>query len=79
MSATICYRIVKPAKSLGVDLPSGFQETCSRVFGSLPRNFGDGDIPQIQTLMAAFPNESGWLEMLGIIEKYGEIEVFAEY
>jgi hypothetical protein len=82
MGATITYRIVRPNKPLGVSLPSHFQETCKKIFGSLPKTFVTGDLERLRVVAAMQEddaNQEAWDRLIELVEKHEEIEVDASY
>lgn len=82
MSASICYRQVKPqsGKSLDVSAPSSFIREMDHAFGSLPLQLNKGDLPTLRGMSATQREfDNPYSRLIEAIEKLGEIEVYAEY
>lgn len=81
MSATILYRPGKPkVKSLEVSTPSAFLEIMQKCFGDPPFTLRKENIPTLSGMAAAWTDENNpFQRIIDNIEKYGGIEVWAEY
>jgi len=80
MSATIHYR--KTAKSdpslKTVNAPSVFIQHIERAFGGFPLELDAKDIPVLRG-MAAIQPDSGFDELIELIDKFGSIAIYASY
>jgi hypothetical protein len=75
MSATICYRPVLTKRYYVPTMaPSSFMEA----LGELPRTFGAEDLP-ILRVCARVGHREAFEHLIDAIEKYGAIELWAEY
>jgi len=81
MGATITYRIVRLDKSLGVALPARFQETCEKIFGTLPKTFTTADLERLRVVakMETSENQEAWERLIELVEKHEEIEINTVY
>jgi len=81
MSANIYYRPVKSGRhSVGAMAPSSFIKSIEKALGRFPLTLVDSDIPVLQGMSATQSEEDNpYNDLIKGIEKYGEIEVFAEY
>ncbi len=79
MSATICYRISKPNASLQVAMPSRFMSICEKIFGALPKTFGQSDLERLYVLQKLHDDSHDWDKLIALIERNGDVDVWAEY
>lgn len=83
MSANIYFRQVRPidSESLSVYAPSSFIESMTEAFGVFPCILGANEVPVLKG-MAALNRDGGgnpYSELIEAINKYGTVEVYAEY
>jgi hypothetical protein len=84
MSASICYRPVDPKpKTIGAYAPSSFMEAMERAGMQLPCTIGKGAIPVLSGMSATWgkgaDSPNPYQNVIDAIEKYGDIELWAEY
>lgn len=80
MSASIHWRKIKnsPDPRLGVSAPSSFIEAMERAFGGRAWELDAKAVPVLRG-MAAVSNDEAFEQMIELIEKFGEIEVYYQY
>lgn len=83
MTASVSYRQVKPVDGVGLSVgaPSHFIQCMERAFGVFPVRLTKSDIPVIRGMMAILreDQDNPYGEIIGAIEKLGEIEIYAAY
>lgn len=87
MSASICYRQIKPieGKDLPVWAPSYFIGTLEKAFGNFPCVLDADDIATLRGMAATCQDGAveihgnPYEELIKAIQKLGTVEVYAEY
>lgn len=83
MSASICWRPVTSAKNgLSINSPSSFIRSLEKAFGVFPVKLDIKDVAVLKGMASvdSFDSEESQYEkIIEIINKVGEIEIFAEY
>lgn len=81
MSATLYYRqISNKNKHVRVMAPSSFMRTLDEEFSGPPYRFGPTDVPVLRGMAAGFDGSvNPFRELIELIEKLTDIEVWAEY
>ena len=79
MSATIYWRPFNNSKILeGIGAPSSFIEDMKKAFDRFPLKLTEDDIPTLKGMIAV-DDQGYYQQVLDLIEKYEEIELYAEY
>ena len=77
MSQTICYRPLNKGSSLNnISAPSSFRESLEKAFGGWPLRLTDTDIPKLEGMASIC---STYQQIIDLIEKYDEIELYSEF
>lgn len=83
MSASILYRPLADQRKCVDDVlaPSRFLGVMGKCFGNLPFTLGEGAIPTLSGMAATWDDDmhNPFERIIELIEKYGTIEVWAEY
>lgn len=81
MSASILWEpVTNSGRNLPVSAPSWFMGCLERAGMELPRVFSREDIPVLRGLAAYNPDERNpFAELIKVINKHGEIEVWYEH
>jgi hypothetical protein len=82
MSATILWQPTGGGKSLNVGSPSSFKDAMERVFGSFPLVLNESALSQLRAMAAVSGSSmagNAYDELAEIIEKHGEVRLWAEY
>ena len=85
MSASIYWKPTGNGSSLdlGSETPSSFMETIKKVFGNFPCTLGEDELEKLQVLASLHStgdySNDPYTELIALIEKSGEISIWATY